>query len=527
MIVVDNASTDGTPAMVSRALPGGGRCSSSRRQRRASAAPSTPAPRRGRARRSCSSTATCSSSPGFLAAISRAAGRRPRGRDGRRAVAAPRRRASSTASGSSWTRGCPPTTGCGCGLPARRRACWPGRAAAPPPTGAAPFEAAGGFDDALFAYGEDVDLALRLRAAGWLAAGRGRRARHPPRRSLVRRRLAAAAPPRRLRPRLPAAPLRRAALARRAACAARRGARGVLGPAARTARRVPLTRAGRGLARRREAAAPRPARRDRRLRSASARPCAASRGPGSSRSVGPGQSPPPRPERKDDRFVHLHSAPQMAEYHAAADRIAARPPRRRARLGLRLRPDDRPAARAAASRPRRATTPHRRAATGELRELDLLPGRAGHVHQPPRAAPLRRRQLRRGALDGRARARRSTPTAASTSWGGSSSRAACCTSTSSPTASATSRRSRAGRASTTTASGPRTRSTPCPSARELLERHGYEVLEVRYANMLPLTVPGRLTTTLAPLIWAVNRILARVPGLNRLATNVELVARRR
>jgi N-acetylglucosaminyl-diphospho-decaprenol L-rhamnosyltransferase len=29
------------------------------------------------------------------------------------------------------------------------------------------FEAAGGFDERLFAYGEDVDLGLRLRAAGW------------------------------------------------------------------------------------------------------------------------------------------------------------------------------------------------------------------------------------------------------------------------------------------------------------------------------------------------------------------------
>jgi N-acetylglucosaminyl-diphospho-decaprenol L-rhamnosyltransferase len=33
------------------------------------------------------------------------------------------------------------------------------------------FEQAGGFDERLFAYGEDVDLALRLRLAGWSAAG--------------------------------------------------------------------------------------------------------------------------------------------------------------------------------------------------------------------------------------------------------------------------------------------------------------------------------------------------------------------
>jgi cyclopropane fatty-acyl-phospholipid synthase-like methyltransferase len=63
------------------------------------------------------------------------------------------------------------------------------------------------------------------------------------------------------------------------------------------------------------------------------------------------------------------------------------------------------------------------------------------------------------------------------------------------------------------------------SARALLERHRYEVLELRLANMLPLTLPGKSATRLAPAIWGANRTLARVPGLNRAATNVELIAR--
>jgi SAM-dependent methyltransferase len=65
------------------------------------------------------------------------------------------------------------------------------------------------------------------------------------------------------------------------------------------------------------------------------------------------------------------------------------------------------------------------------------------------------------------------------------------------------------------------------SARDLLARRGFAVREARYANMLPLTLPGPLAARLAGPLWAVNRALARIPGLNRLATNVELIAERR
>lgn len=64
------------------------------------------------------------------------------------------------------------------------------------------------------------------------------------------------------------------------------------------------------------------------------------------------------------------------------------------------------------------------------------------------------------------------------------------------------------------------------SAREALERHGFEVERARRANMLPLTLPGRTAERLAPLIWRLNLALSRIPGLNGLATNVEAVARR-
>jgi SAM-dependent methyltransferase len=62
------------------------------------------------------------------------------------------------------------------------------------------------------------------------------------------------------------------------------------------------------------------------------------------------------------------------------------------------------------------------------------------------------------------------------------------------------------------------------AARALLERHGLRVGELRLANLLPLTVGGRLVDRMAPALWTLNRRLAAVPGIRQLATNVELVA---
>lgn len=72
---------------------------------------------------------------------------------------------------------------------------------------------------------------------------------------------------------------------------------------------------------------------------------------------------------------------------------------------------------------------------------------------------------------------------------------------------------------------PRDRLYTMASARELLTRHGFTVLELRRANMLPLTLSGSVARRAARAIWRANRSLARIPGLNALATNVELVAR--
>ena len=61
-------------------------------------------------------------------------------------------------------------------------------------------------------------------------------------------------------------------------------------------------------------------------------------------------------------------------------------------------------------------------------------------------------------------------------------------------------------------------------ARALLTRHGFAVIVARRANLLPLTIAHPLVNRLAGVIFAVNQALARVPVLNQLATNIELVA---
>ncbi len=64
------------------------------------------------------------------------------------------------------------------------------------------------------------------------------------------------------------------------------------------------------------------------------------------------------------------------------------------------------------------------------------------------------------------------------------------------------------------------------SARRIVEDAGFRVEQVRLANMLPLGITGALAQrpAVAAALWALNRALARLPGLRLLATNVELVA---
>ena len=57
------------------------------------------------------------------------------------------------------------------------------------------------------------------------------------------------------------------------------------------------------------------------------------------------------------------------------------------------------------------------------------------------------------------------------------------------------------------------------AARDLLERHGFELREFRRAHMLPLTLGGP-----ARPIWSASRALEHAPVLNLFATSLELVA---
>jgi SAM-dependent methyltransferase len=63
------------------------------------------------------------------------------------------------------------------------------------------------------------------------------------------------------------------------------------------------------------------------------------------------------------------------------------------------------------------------------------------------------------------------------------------------------------------------------SAIGLLRRHNFDVVEFRRMNMLPLTLTAEWATRWASQIWDVNRVLSAIPGLNLIATNLELVAR--
>jgi SAM-dependent methyltransferase len=63
------------------------------------------------------------------------------------------------------------------------------------------------------------------------------------------------------------------------------------------------------------------------------------------------------------------------------------------------------------------------------------------------------------------------------------------------------------------------------AALALLRGHGFVVEEIRRANVLPLTLTHSFAVRAARPIWTLNRALSAVPGINMIATNLELVAR--
>jgi ubiquinone/menaquinone biosynthesis C-methylase UbiE len=64
------------------------------------------------------------------------------------------------------------------------------------------------------------------------------------------------------------------------------------------------------------------------------------------------------------------------------------------------------------------------------------------------------------------------------------------------------------------------------SANALIGTHGFQISESRMMNVLPLTITGSLAIRYAELIWRANCTLSALPGLNRFATNIEIVATR-
>jgi ubiquinone/menaquinone biosynthesis C-methylase UbiE len=64
------------------------------------------------------------------------------------------------------------------------------------------------------------------------------------------------------------------------------------------------------------------------------------------------------------------------------------------------------------------------------------------------------------------------------------------------------------------------------SAHALLARHGFEIVEFRRMNVLPLTLTGAFAERFAAGVWRANVALGRLPALNLAATNLEFIARR-
>ncbi len=66
--------------------------------------------------------------------------------------------------------------------------------------------------------------------------------------------------------------------------------------------------------------------------------------------------------------------------------------------------------------------------------------------------------------------------------------------------------------------------------RALLERHGFRVARIRRAGMLPYMATGlpqrarRTYYATSARLFAVDRVLSRTPGLNRIAQSLEIVA---